>query len=133
MFKDIETTREFFKNDGFVVNNGIKIVSDGVDSVVCSIDVTPSVLNAEGFVHGGIIFSLADIAFSVAANSENVRTVTLESNINYLAPAKEGCLVASAQCVRDGKNVSVYSVRVFDNNGKDVAIATFTGYKTSKG
>lgn len=79
--------------------------------------------NAMGNVHGGAIFTLADQAFALAANSYGEPQVALCSSINYIKAAK-GDLEARATKVSETRNTSVYEVRVFDG---EILVAMFTG------
>ncbi|MDI6616620.1 MAG: PaaI family thioesterase, partial [Syntrophaceae bacterium] len=55
----------------YAASLGIRI--DGVENgrAVCSVTITEKMLNFLGGVHGGLIFSLADVAFSVASNCDH--------------------------------------------------------------
>ena len=80
-------------------------------------------LNALGTVHGGAIFTLADQAFALAANSAGPTQVGLSASITYLKPAR-GALTATARKVGENKSTSVYEVEVRDG---DCLVAIFQG------
>ena len=71
---------------------------------------------------------LADFAFAVAANWENMGCVSLHSEISFLGTAKGQKLIAKAACVKDGKSTACYRVDVTDDLGNLTATATVTGY-----
>ena len=79
--------------------------------------------NPNGVIHGGAIFSLADQAFGMAANSGTVRRVAVSAHIQYIAPAS-GDLQAIAELVAEQGRYSTYRVKV---NEGDRAIAEFDG------
>jgi acyl-CoA thioesterase len=54
--------------------------------------VQPAMVNGIGITHGGAIFTLADTAFSLAANSYNERTVAAHCSIAVLRPTRLGDL-----------------------------------------
>lgn len=119
---------------------GINIVSADDDSVVCCVDIIPSHLNAKGFVMGGVIFTLADFAFAVAANREDVLNATepqnaelhwvsTSSTIHFLTTAKGEQLKAVCHCVRRGNTQCLYQTEVFDSFGRKVALVTTDGTK----
>ena len=58
------------KKDPYVNFLGIRIEKVTKGYSLCSIIITEDMLNFLGFVHGGLIFSLADTAFSAASNSD---------------------------------------------------------------
>jgi uncharacterized protein (TIGR00369 family) len=84
---------------------------------------------ATGVVHGGVTYALADTVGGAAVVSltEDVAP-TIDMRIDYLAPATTD-LRAVADVVRDGGNVAVVEVDVYD--AEDVHVATAHGaYKT---
>ncbi len=96
-----------------------------------SMPVTDTMLNGVGIVHGGVLFTLADIAFSAAANFGGKRgTVTLSSHMNFLAAGRKGPLVAKAKCIRSGRHIAVYNVEIFDADNVLLARGTFEGFHT---
>ena len=96
-----------------------------------SMPITDITCNGMGFVHGGVLFSLADIAFGAASNyGPKTGTVTLSSNMQFLAPGRHGPLVAEANCIRSGHHIVVYSVDIRDANGLLLAHGTFEGFRT---
>ena len=78
---------------------------------------------------GGAIFTLADLAFSAAANNLHFPTVALQSSINFLSGAKGDTLTAKAVCKKDGGTTSIFNVDITDNAGRDIAQVVFTGFK----
>jgi len=55
-------------HDPFMRSLGIKFVAAGPGHAAVQLRVKPSHLNFNGVCHGGVIFSLADTAFGLAAN-----------------------------------------------------------------
>ena len=56
----------------------------------CSVVVTEKMLNFLGLVHGGLLFSLADVAFSVASNMEGPVAYAIDVNGSFFKSAKVG-------------------------------------------
>lgn len=76
-------------------------------------------------VHGGLVFSLADAAFSAASNRDHSPSYALDVSGSFLKTAKLGDeLRAEAQLVHATKRTALYRMTVF--NGNDL-IATFNG------
>lgn len=126
--KTLEEVREIFENDRFATENGAVIDEIGDHSATCSLTVTDSHRNAMGAVMGGVYFMLADFAFAVAANWEQMGCVSLRSDISFLGTAKGGRLIAKATCVKDGRSTACYRVDVTDELGTLIAAVTVTGY-----
>ena len=126
--KTLEDVRKLFEGDRFATENGAVIEEIGDHSATCSLVITDSHRNAMGVVMGGTYFMLADFAFAVAANWENMGCVSLHSDISFLGTAKGNKLIAKAACVKDGKSTACYRVDVTDDLGNLTATITTTGY-----
>jgi acyl-CoA thioesterase len=84
----------------------------------------PHMVNFQGFPHGGVIFSLADLAFGAACNSHGEPAVALNVAIDYLAAVTpEATLVAEAREVKQGRRAGFYEVSVVTEDGRAVAAA----------
>lgn len=79
--------------------------------------------NTFGVGHGGIVFTLADMAFGFTCNAGGERAMTASAAIDYLAPAPNGTrIVADAREVaRQGRNV-FYDVVISVEGGDPIAI-----------
>jgi acyl-CoA thioesterase len=78
--------------------------------------------NPHGVIHGGAIFSLADQAFAIAANQEEVQVAT-SVYITYLVPAT-GPLEAVAEFLGETGETALYRVSV---KSGDRLVASFEG------
>ena len=130
--KTLEEVRALFKDDRFATENGAVIDEIGHKSATCSLTLTARHRNAMGAVMGGASFTLADFAFAVASNWEELGVVSLSSNIAYLGTAKGEQLIAKAICVKEGRTTSYYRIDVSDELGNPVAAVTTTGYRKVK-
>ena len=92
-----ETARAFFQADAFVKLAGIEIEKITADSAVITAKIGPQHLNANGFVQGGMLYTIADFAFAVHANFLHPTTVTQGGHINYVRAAKTTALTAVAK------------------------------------
>lgn len=93
------------------------------------LEVTQSVLNGLGLVHGGVICSLVDHAIGAAAVfalGHGGRAVTAELKINFLVPAERGVLVARGRLLREGQRLLVGEAEVIDQSGRLIAKALGT-------
>lgn len=126
--KTLEEVRRIFEGDRFATENGAVIEEIGDHSAICSLLITDSHRNAMGAVMGGTYFMLADFAFAVAANWEQMGCVSLRTDISFLGTAKGEKLIAKAVCVKDGRTTACYHVDVTDDLGNLTATVTATGY-----
>ena len=121
--------REVFAGDHFAIETtGIEIEETALHYSKLSIPLAEKHRNAMNQVQGGVIFTLADFAFTLAAAYERPITVTLTSNISYMSRVKGQRLIAEANCLREGGHTCYYLVAVTDELGTKVAEAMITGY-----
>jgi acyl-CoA thioesterase len=91
---------------------------------LCRVALTlrPEMLNHQSTPHGGVIFSLADVAFGAACNARGGTWVALSMTISFLAPAPPGArLVAEARERRHGRRAGFYDVTDTTHAGAAVA------------
>ena len=90
----------------------------------CRVGLTlaPDMVNHQGSAHGGVIFSLADIAFGAACNAHGEPAVALSMTISYLSAAPAGArLIADCRQRRQGRRAGFYDVTVEGEDGTPVA------------
>ena len=126
--RTLEELRALFEADRFAMEAGIGIDSAADGEAVCSLALGPGHLNAEGYPQGGLMYTLADFAFAVAANHSRPVTVTLDGTIHYMKATRAKRLSAKAVPRSAGRTTCVYEVLITDEAGNEVALATFTGY-----
>lgn len=84
--------------------------------------VQPHMVNFQGYPHGGVIFSLADIAFGAACNSQGEPARALTMTISFLTAVPAGSrLVAEAREIKQGRRAGFYQVNVTSEVGALVA------------
>lgn len=109
---------------------GIRIEREDDRGCLATLEIHPDLWNSmEGVVHGGVTSTLADVAMGhgAAPHVNGVQScVTVESKINYLAPAKGSRLIAESFVLKKGKKIIVMEAKVFDEKGSMVAISTGT-------
>ncbi len=128
-FSNMKEAIDFFQGDRFAMVNGMSIDELGEDWCVCSMKVGEDHKNANNTVMGGVIFTLADFAFAVAANQIHKITVVQQAGINFLSAPKGERLIAKTTCKKSGRTSTVINVDIKDELGTDVAQYVGTGYK----
>lgn len=128
----LEKVRQTFANDRFATEATGILIADVADNYAkCELTIESRHCNALGAVMGGAIFTLADFCFAVAANANELSTVSVASNINYLNSAKGKKLIAEAKCLKSGKRTCFFRINVADELGNAVAEVTTTGCRIS--
>ena len=123
-----EIKEKLNRDDRFCRYNEMRIdvIHPGYAEAV--MEITENKLNGLGIAQGGAIFTLADLAFAGASNAAGFRTVAFTSNISFIRPGTGRRLRAVATEVSRGRRTGVYSVQVFNDDGKVVAHGTTTGF-----
>jgi len=94
------------------------------------VTVAEHMLNFNEVAHGGLIFSLADVAFAAACNSFNQTAVALSFHITYRRPVTNGTqLIAEASEESSGKTTALYKIVVRTDDQRVVAICEGLAYK----
>jgi len=113
---------ERVRDDPYANALGIKVLEIGEGYAKASLTVGENMLNFHGVAHGGLIASLADVAFAAASNSRNRKAVALALNISYRRPVKAGeTLVAEAFEESLGERTALYKIVVRNSEGDLVA------------
>lgn len=121
MDKFLETVRK----DPWANFLGVEIEKVEKGYACCSVVIREEMLNFLGAVHGALIFSLADIAFSAASNSDYSPSLALDVSGSFLKGAVVGdTLKAEARMLNTTKRTGMYRMDVM-RNGE--LIATFNG------
>ncbi len=127
-----DLSRRLFEADAFSALLGIQLIDADDDRAHLSLLLTDQHLNFLGGAHGGINFSLADMAFGLASNSRNVMSIGIDAHIYYIACARRGDrLEAISDLVSRNRRTAVFRV---DVRRDEETLATFTGtvYVTGK-
>jgi acyl-CoA thioesterase len=95
-----------------------------------ALTLAPDMVNHQGAPHGGVIFTLADVAFGAACNSHGDTAVALTVTISFLAPALPGSrLIADAHERKRGRRAAFYDVLVTTADGTPIAQAHCTAHR----
>ena len=87
------------------------------------IEVQPKHLNPIASVHGGCLYTMADVVAGCAAESHGATTPTLDSSFHFLnAGLNVKKLIAEATELKKGKRILVYDIKI--TNQDDLLLAT---------
>ncbi len=121
----MEDSHLFSTNDTFAKQVGIELLEASKGKAKARLDITEDHLNSFKTVHGGVIFTLADFVFAVAANSHGTVAMAINVSISYIKAVTGGTLFAEAKEVSLNPKLGTYSVYITDESGD--LIATFQG------
>lgn len=87
--------------------------------------------NPVEIAHGGLLFSMADVACGAALASRGYHAVTLDAAYHFLRSARLGeTLYAEAREVKCGKTVCLYDIQIRNQNRALLGKAAFTFFRT---
>ena len=111
---------------------GMRLVSVGPGRAEVSMTVREDMLTHFRLVHGGLVFTLADTAFSLACNSRNLTSYAMSCSIDFVRPAVPGDqLTALAEEQSHTRSSGFYQITVTNQVGKE--IAHFRGRSYTRG
>ncbi|MEJ2156644.1 MAG: hotdog fold thioesterase [Desulfobacteraceae bacterium] len=116
-----EKINEYIQQDPFahLLGAEVEIVRPGHSRVTLTI--TEEMVNFHGVAHGGVIFSLGDMAFAAAGNSHGQTAVALNVGINFLKAAKIGDrLIAEAAEQSLSGPVGLYDITISDDRTGEI-------------
>lgn len=127
----LEQLDHFFRHDTFAYKQaGCRIVEGWKGHGVCEMVLEPEKhCNAQNFVMGGAVFTLADYAFAVASMCGEVSSVSLSCSVEFIAATKGEKLIATCDEDKNGRKVGFYTTLVKDDLGELIAKVSTTCYR----
>ena len=134
---------DFLKGDyirGFPAYCGFEVDHVAYGRFEASLKIGPDHRQQDGFVHAGVIATMADHTAGYAAYttvSEEFRILTIEFKINYFRPATGEAVVCRSRVISNGKKIIVSESEVFSiSEGRErlvsKAMVTLMAVPTSK-
>ena len=94
-------------------------------------EVHPNGLNLMGQVHGGLIYSLADVVTGLTARADGREYVTQSAHINFIGNVSSGTVIARGLLIRRGRTITIVRGEVTDEKGKLLADVTVDMFCTN--
>lgn len=127
--------REFLKNDyeqGFPAFCGLKVKNMAYGHFEAQLQVRPEHLQQAGFVHAGMMATLADHTAGYSAYTtvpDDISILTIEFKINLFKPAVGKSIICRSKVINKGKKIIISESELFsvvDDKEKFVSKATVT-------
>ncbi|MBQ7797456.1 MAG: PaaI family thioesterase [Lachnospiraceae bacterium] len=109
---------EYLANNPFMQHNHMYITEIGTECSEIRMEVHPDGLNIMGQVHGGLLYSLADVVTGLTARADGRKYVTQSAHVNFIGNVSEGTIIAKGVLVRRGRSITIVRGIVTDANGK---------------
>ncbi|MBU0987326.1 MAG: PaaI family thioesterase [Proteobacteria bacterium] len=120
----------FLKRDfvqGFPADCGFEVVQASLGQFESRLKIRPAHSQQDGFVHAGVIATMADHTGGYAAYTtvnENERILTIEFKINYFKPAIGEFLVCRSKVINNGRTIKVSESEIFSvSNGQEKLVS----------
>ncbi|HBN9861353.1 TPA: PaaI family thioesterase [Pseudomonas aeruginosa] len=118
--------------DNFAELLGVESLHSRFEQAACRLRVGDQHRNALGGIHGGLIFSLADIAFATACNAGDAVYIGLQAEVRYMNKAEGNELTATATLMGSSRKIAHYQVLVTDSQDNRIALFSASAYRLSQ-
>ena len=125
--------RHSFYETGFGVYNGVELDLLERDHAKAHLDITPNSLNPFGGIHGGAMFTLADICGGMATRSDGRHYLTQCGDIHFIRSVGEGVVRAESRVVHRGRTTCLVRVDITDADDRLLSTAELTFFCMDKG
>ena len=125
----LKAIQDFFRRDLFAGFIGIELMEAGNGRARARLPIGDRHRNGLGLIHGGAIFTLADLVFAAAVNSRGRTAVAIHCSISYLKAAAGDLLFAEAEEVSCGPKIAAYTIRITDASGEIIALFEGMAYR----
>tara|TARA_R110001606_G_scaffold371194_1_gene527899 strand:- start:766 stop:1161 length:396 start_codon:yes stop_codon:yes gene_type:complete len=117
-------------NNPFIESQGIELIRWEPDEAVFRMLIEQHHLNRYGYLHGGLIATLLDVACGYAGMDTSMKnsvdyghSVTVMLNISYLNPIHGGAVIANGVCNRKGRRIYFSEATLSSESGELIATA----------
>jgi len=125
--------RDHIQRDPWAAALGIQYLDLRRGYARVSLRLRPDMVNFQGYPHGSVIFTLADVAFGAACNSHGEPAVALNVTIAFLAAVKpDATLIAEGREKKQGRRAGFYEIEVTTEDGVPVALAHCVAHRVGR-
>lgn len=118
-----ERIRSSFGHQNFLALLGAELESMEPGRVVISCRRREELTQQQGFLHGGVVTSIADVTCGYTALTvipEGQEVLTVEFKINLLRPVTGRKIIAAGSVVKAGKSLVITEAEVMDANSEKI-------------
>ena len=120
MTRFAERVRESFARQRLMTTIGARLLNVSPGEVAIELPFRDDLTQQHGYLHAGIVTSIADTACGYAALSlmpEEADVLSVEYKINLLSPARGERFIARSRVKRAGRNLTVCEAEVVASGG----------------
>jgi len=121
------------KKDRFAQSIGAQLVEIREGYARAELTVEEQHLNGAGLCQGGVMYTLADLAFAGVANSHGILSLGISNTITFVNSGKLGDRI-TAECTEEVNHhkLPYCNIRVTNQDGTILAMMTGLGYRLKK-
>lgn len=120
-------------NDRFAASIGAQLTEIREGYAQAELTVEERHLNGAGVCQGGVVYTLADLAFAGVSNSRGILTLGINNSITFLKSAQLGDHI-TAECteVLDHHKLPYCDIKVTNQQGELIAMMTGLAYRLKR-
>lgn len=120
-------------NDHFANYIGAKLTEVREGFARAELTIGNQHVNAAGVCQGGVMYTLADLAFAAVANCHGTLTLGIANNITFLKSGQVGeTIVAECTELLDHHRIPYCDIRIMNQQGELIAVMTGLAYRVKK-
>ena len=121
-----QAVRDLYEADTAAHALGVELVSGEAGSAVVQLTVADQHLGSLGQMHGGVLFTLADVAMSYASNSRGAKSMAISASIDFIDGTSLGDVLTATAVEHNLRGKSgIYDVTIHTQDQR--LVATFRG------
>jgi len=122
--------RNRIEDDPFPYSLGMEILELRPGYARVGLQVKEHMVNMHRITHGGVVFTLADVAFGQASNTHGITAVALNVNFSFVKASKPGDYLIATACEENlTRRTGLYRLEVKNGAGELIALAQGLVYR----
>lgn len=118
---ELSDYKRYEQSNPFMYHNHIEIVKIAEDNCRVKVTLAPESMNLYGNVHGGLMFSMADVACGITARIDGNEYVTQSTHMNYLRNTIGNEIYCDTEIVKRGRTMVIVHFRITDDSDRLLA------------
>lgn len=105
--------------------NGVELTALGLGTAEFTITNDHSATNSSGYIHGGLIMTVADSSMGNAVRTRGIKTTTVDFSTSFLRPTPaQADIICRGEILKLGKNLVFTAAKI---TADDILVATSKG------
>ena len=119
--------------DHFAASIGAQLILVAPGVARAQLTVTERHLNGGGVCQGGVLYTLADLAFAAVANSHGILTLGISNTITFMKSGQLGdTLTAECRELLDHRKLPYCDIHITNQKGELLATMTGLAYRLNR-